>query len=207
MNLVIKTNFEDQTIPLTGTGGTLHQGPTGDTGATGSTGFTGATGNTGATGETGATGPTGVTGETGNTGGTGGTGTTGPTGLTGPSGQTGPSGPTGDTGATGQDAPTAAVIDIKSLLYLSKSKKLGSATCPVGTCSLRVPSKVKSKRGEYVFRISAPKTFTPSKKAVIRIKHIGKRLDRRQVPVRIRVKAVAEDGTLTGSDRYTVVRR
>jgi len=74
-------------VPLTGTGGPLPTGPTGNTGATGPTGPTGATSATGATGPTGGTGPTGPTGSQGPTGSKGDTGNQGATGAQGPAGK------------------------------------------------------------------------------------------------------------------------
>ena len=91
-------------IALTGTGGTLPQGPTGATGPTGPTGATGSQGPTGATGSQGATGASGAQGTTGATGPQGSTGEAGPqgaTGATGPQGKTGEAGKVGVTGAIG----------------------------------------------------------------------------------------------------------
>ncbi|MFZ1154306.1 MAG: choice-of-anchor D domain-containing protein, partial [Solirubrobacteraceae bacterium] len=85
-------------ISLSGTGGTLPQGPQGEPGATGATGAQGAAGQTGITGaqgiagQTGATGLTGAAGETGKPGATGSQGVTGPQGATGPKGEQGPRG-------------------------------------------------------------------------------------------------------------------
>ncbi len=85
-------------IALTGTGGTLPQGPAG---ATGSAGKEGPTGVTGAQGTTGAAGPQGSTGEAGPKGDTGATGLQGATGEPGKAGATGAAGPKGSKGAKG----------------------------------------------------------------------------------------------------------
>ena len=94
------------TITLSGTGGTLPQGPAGPTGPEGPTGPTGPEGPTGLTGPEGPTGPIGPTGPAGPTGPTG---SAGPVGSAGPTGAIGPVGPTGEvgaTGATGAKGPT-----------------------------------------------------------------------------------------------------
>jgi len=184
-NLVIKSNLPDQTISLTGTGGTLPVSPTGETGVTGSTG------DTGATGETGGTGPSGPT---------GGTGSTGSTGETGPSG---PTGPTGQDGKLGK-----AVISTKNLLNLAVSNRLGTARCPVGSCSLRAPAKVKSKDG-LVFGVSAPESFSADKSAPIKLtasRAVRKRLAGRQVQIRVRIVATNSEGETSLSNRWTSVR-
>jgi hypothetical protein len=67
---------------------------------------------------------------------------------------------------------------------------------------------VKSKRGGYAFRITAPKEFNAKERATIRLKSVGTKIrGARQVPIRVRVKAVSADGTVTSSKRWTVVRR
>ncbi|MGC2374173.1 MAG: choice-of-anchor D domain-containing protein [Solirubrobacteraceae bacterium] len=98
-------------IALTGTGGTLPQGPQGEVGATGSqgpqgeTGATGATGQQGSQGETGATGLAGEKGQTGATGSQGLQGEVGATGSQGPAGEPGKPGATGPQGAQGSAGP------------------------------------------------------------------------------------------------------
>jgi hypothetical protein len=79
-------------IDLTGTGGTLPQGPQGDTGAQGTTGAQGSTGEQGARGEAGAAGQSGAAGPQGPAGEVGKTGATGPQGPAGPKGEAGPRG-------------------------------------------------------------------------------------------------------------------
>jgi hypothetical protein len=81
-------------VTLTGTGGTLPQGPTGATGPQGSTGAAGSEGATGAAGPTGSQGLAGATGATGEAGKVGATGATGPKGSKGATGKQGPPGPT-----------------------------------------------------------------------------------------------------------------
>ncbi|HEY8304390.1 MAG TPA: choice-of-anchor D domain-containing protein [Solirubrobacteraceae bacterium] len=98
-------------VELTGTGGTLPQGPQGETGATGPqgpTGETGATGSEGPTGEKGATGTQGPTGGQGADGARGEGGVTGPQGSEGKAGATGPQGPKGDIGAEGAAGASGA---------------------------------------------------------------------------------------------------
>jgi hypothetical protein len=77
------------TIGLTGTGGSLPQGPPGSTGAAGSTGPAGSQGPTGSTGPAGSAGPAGSQGPTGSTGPAG---SAGPAGVNGTKGDTGPAG-------------------------------------------------------------------------------------------------------------------
>jgi hypothetical protein len=77
-------------VALTGTGGTLPQGPTGPTGGQGPGGQTGPSGPQGSTGATGASGPQGSTGEPGKNGATGSSGPPGPVGATGKQGPVGP---------------------------------------------------------------------------------------------------------------------
>jgi hypothetical protein len=89
-------------VTLTGTGGTLPQGPVGATGAEGKEGKEGKEGPTGATGSQGATGTTGATGAQGTTGATGATGPQGSTGEAGPKGETGATGPQGTAGEAGK---------------------------------------------------------------------------------------------------------
>jgi hypothetical protein len=233
---VVKSNFPDLSAELTGIGGDLPQGPTGAAGPTGSTGPVGPTGETGPTGtpgppgETGPTGITGPTGEAGPTGIAGPTGSTGPSGGSGPTGSTGPAGPTGESGPTGTNGPTgesgptgatgptgkqgpagaaAATVRVKSLLRLSASHRLGRASCPKGTCTLRVPHRVAWHRyGGFVFRVSAPARFNPSHQARIRVKLLGRRMPQRlQVPIRVKVVVVTPDGRRTKSNRWTMVRR
>ncbi len=99
-------------ITLSGTGGTLPQGPAGPTGPTGPAGPTGPEGPTGPTGGTGPTGaigpigPGGPTGEVGPTGATGPKGTTGEAGKDGANGATGPQGPAGPAGKEGPRGKT-----------------------------------------------------------------------------------------------------
>jgi hypothetical protein len=85
------------TVALTGTGGTLPQGPTGATGPAGTSGATGATGATGSQGPAGAAGTEGPAGANGATGPTGAAGAIGPQGPAGKTGATGPRGPVGAT--------------------------------------------------------------------------------------------------------------
>jgi hypothetical protein len=85
-------------VALSGTGGTLPQGPIGATGPVGATGSTGATGSQGPAGGPGTEGPAGTTGTTGPAGPVGAIGAQGPTGKT---GSTGPRGPVGATGPQG----------------------------------------------------------------------------------------------------------
>ncbi len=73
-------------IDLSGTGGTLPEGPQGATGAQGATGGQGAKGEAGAAGQAGATGSQGPAGEAGKPG------STGPQGPVGPKGEQGPRG-------------------------------------------------------------------------------------------------------------------
>ena len=94
-------------IALSGTGGTLPQGPTGATGSEGPTGATGTTGAPGATGVAGATGTEGAAGAPGIQGQVGVAGSTGPQG---PAGNTGTAGPPGPIGATGPQGQTAVEI-------------------------------------------------------------------------------------------------
>jgi len=82
------------TIALTGTGGTLPQGPQGEPGATGAIGSQGATGSEGTKGETGSQGPAGQAGEQGKAG------TAGPQGPAGSQGPVGPKGAQGPRGLT-----------------------------------------------------------------------------------------------------------
>jgi hypothetical protein len=88
-------------IALTGTGGTLPQGPIGPSGPQGPTGTTGPTGPQGATGATGSEGSAGATGAQGATGATGQPGATGEPGAQGTTGTTGAQGSVGAVGATG----------------------------------------------------------------------------------------------------------
>ena len=184
-NLVLRSNTPDQTIALTGTGGTLPVSPTGPSGPTGSTGSTG---------------DTGPTGDTGSTGSTGGTGTTGSTGKTGPSGPTGATGPDGE--------PGKAMISTKNLLNLAVSNRLGTARCPVGTCSLVVPARVKARNG-LVFRVRAPESFSESESAKIELiasRAVKKKLRGRQVPIRVKVVATTSAGEVTASNRWASIR-
>ena len=96
-------------IALTGTGGTLPQGPIGPTGPQGPTGTTGPTGPQGPTGTTGSTGPQGPTGATGSEGSAGATGAQGATGATGQQGAAGEPGAQGTTGTTGAQGTAGAV--------------------------------------------------------------------------------------------------
>lgn len=187
-NIVVKTNFSDFSAALTGFGGDLPQGPTGPTGPVG---------------ETGDDGPVGPTGDVGPTGSAGPTGESGPTGDDGPTGETGPTGKQGAAGAA------AATVRVKSLLRLSASRQLGRATCPKGTCSLRVPRRVAWHRyGGFVFRINAPARFNSSHPARVRLRLVGRHIPRRlQVPIRVRVVATTADGRSVRSNRWTMVRR
>jgi Glycine rich protein len=92
LQIASNTGAEPTVIALTGTGGTLPQGPPGATGAPGPTG---------ATGTGGAQGPTGTVGAN---------GAQGPTGTAGAVGAKGPAGATGATGAQGPQGPTAVYI-------------------------------------------------------------------------------------------------
>jgi hypothetical protein len=74
-------------VTLSGTGGTLPQGPTGATGAAGSQGEAGAAGPQGPAGATGSQGPPGATGQSGAIGAPGPQGPVGPTGKQGPRGR------------------------------------------------------------------------------------------------------------------------
>jgi hypothetical protein len=91
-------------VTLSGTGGTLPQGPQGEVGATGLQGQAGATGAQGPTGEAGATGAQGLTGLTGAIGTQGTVGETGKSGAVGPQGAQGPAGAKGDRGPRGLTA-------------------------------------------------------------------------------------------------------
>jgi hypothetical protein len=102
-----------QTVALSGTGGSLPQGPPGTPGADGNDGAPGTPGGNGrdgvpgtpgANGATGATGTPGANGQDGAPGKAGPTGPTGPTGATGPAGSAGPNGATGARGRPGRDA-------------------------------------------------------------------------------------------------------
>lgn len=86
-------------ITLSGTGGTLPQGPTGPAGPEGPTGPTGPAGAIGPVGPTGELGPTGAAGPK---GATGEVGKSGANGATGPQGQSGPAGPAGKEGPRGK---------------------------------------------------------------------------------------------------------
>jgi hypothetical protein len=97
-------------VTLTGTGGTLPQGPTGATGSQGATGATGAQGTTGATGPQGSTGEAGPTGAAGATGLQGATGEPGKTGATGATGQKGLKGAKGAHGPQGPQGLTALYV-------------------------------------------------------------------------------------------------
>jgi Collagen triple helix repeat (20 copies) len=103
-------------IALTGTGGTLPQGPTGATGPQGNegkegpTGATGPQGATGAPGTQGSTGEAGPKGETGAAGLQGAIGEPGKTGATGATGSKGPKGAKGDRGAQGPQGLTALYV-------------------------------------------------------------------------------------------------
>ncbi|HTA13659.1 MAG TPA: hypothetical protein VK781_02230, partial [Solirubrobacteraceae bacterium] len=88
-------------IALTGTGGTLPQGPQGATGATGTQGEAGATGSQGSQGETGSQGPAGQAGVA---------GSTGPAGESGKPGSSGPQGPAGPRGEQGPRGLTATYV-------------------------------------------------------------------------------------------------
>jgi hypothetical protein len=88
-------------ISLSGTGGTLPQGPQGETGATGLQGEAGATGSQGSQGDTGSQGPAGQAGVT---------GSTGPAGESGKPGATGPQGPAGPKGEQGPRGLTATYV-------------------------------------------------------------------------------------------------
>jgi collagen type VII alpha len=105
-------------VTLTGTGGTLPQGPTGATGPEGKegkegpTGTTGSQGPTGATGSTGAIGSQGAAGATGSQGATGATGSQGSTGEAGPKGEAGSKGETGATGTQGTTGETGKTGEI-----------------------------------------------------------------------------------------------
>ena len=183
-NLVIESDIPDQQIALTGFGGTLPVSPTGATGTTGSSGSTGSTGTTGGTGPVG---PTGDTGETGPT-------------VTGPSGPTGPAGPDGK--------PRHAVISTRNLVNLAVSNRLGTASCPAGTCSLSVPARVKS-NGGLVFGVKAPESFSAAKIAPIKLtasRSVRRHLTGRQVQVRVRLVATTADGERTVSNRWASVR-
>jgi hypothetical protein len=91
-------------IALSGTGGSLPQGPPGATGPTGATGPGGAAGSPGAAGPGGAAGSPGAAGPAGAAGADGQQGSVGPTGAPGVSGQQGPAGPAGKQGPPGQTA-------------------------------------------------------------------------------------------------------
>jgi hypothetical protein len=97
-------------ITLSGTGGTLPQGPAGPTGPTGPTGPEGPTGPTGGTGPTGPIGPVGPMGEPGPTGATGPKGATGEAGKNGADGAAGPQGPAGSAGPAGKEGPRGKTV-------------------------------------------------------------------------------------------------
>ncbi len=82
-------------IELSGTGGSLPQGPPGATGPAGTAGAEGSQGPSGAAGAKGSQGPAGPT------------GVSGPPGLPGVNGTQGPAGPTGATGKQGPPGPPA----------------------------------------------------------------------------------------------------
>ncbi len=103
-------------VTLTGTGGTLPQGPIGATGAEGKEGKEGPTGATGSQGATGATGTQAATGPQGTTG------ATGPQGSTGATGPQGPKGAKGKRGARGPQGLTALYVCHKRELH-GKYKK------------------------------------------------------------------------------------
>ncbi len=87
-------------VDLTGTGGTLPQGPQGNTGAAGSQGAAGTQGAQGTPGAQGAKGEVGAAGQTGATGSQGPAGEAGKPGATGPQGPAGPKGERGPRGLT-----------------------------------------------------------------------------------------------------------
>lgn len=108
-------------VTLTGTGGTLPQGPVGEPGTTGSAGVAGATGPQGLAGAAGALGATGAT------------------GPSGPAGPQGSAGARGGVGATGKQGPAAVTVCHRRQLHgrfvkacfvriLSAHKSLVSAT-------------------------------------------------------------------------------
>jgi hypothetical protein len=106
-------------IDLSGTGGTLPegpqgatgaQGPQGEAGATGAQGAQGAQGEAGATGAQGAAGGQGAKGETGAAGQAGATGSQGHAGEAGKPGATGPQGPVGPKGEQGPRGSTATYV-------------------------------------------------------------------------------------------------
>ena len=101
---IFSTDFANSPlqVPLTGTGGSLPQGPTGPTGPQGPIGTTGPQGTQGETGPPGPIGTTGPQGTQGETGPPGPIGTTGPQGT---QGETGPPGPPGAAGAQGLPGP------------------------------------------------------------------------------------------------------
>jgi hypothetical protein len=105
------------TIVLTGTGGTLPQGPQGEVGIAGAQGQTGAAGAQGSAGQMGATGSAGPAGETGKPG------VAGPQGPIGPKGERGPKGLT----ATYICHPRKRHGSYREACFVSVSSASGSA--------------------------------------------------------------------------------
>ncbi|MFT4049630.1 MAG: lamin tail domain-containing protein [Solirubrobacterales bacterium] len=108
LNITSTAIISPRVVALSGSSGSLPQGPTGATGAAGATGATGDVGATGAAGAAGQAGATGAAGQTGATGAAGATGSTGAAGATGQTGATGAAGQAGATGATGAIGATGA---------------------------------------------------------------------------------------------------
>ncbi len=123
-------------IDLSGTGGTLPEGPQGVTGATGPQGTTGAQGPQGATGAQGAQGANGAQGAKGETGATGQNGAQGPAGEAGKPGATGLQGPAGPKGEQGPRGLTATYVchprrrhgSYKEACFVSVSNPSGAAS-------------------------------------------------------------------------------
>ncbi len=116
-------------IDLSGTGGTLPEGPQGETGATGAQGPNGAQGARGETGAAGQNGVTGVQGSAGEVGKQGATGEAGKQGAAGPQGLVGPKGERGPRGLTATYVchPRRRNGSYKEACYVSVKTPAGAA--------------------------------------------------------------------------------